>query len=762
MNSIAKILLRIKRYHSIFEIFLILAISILAVNVKLYSGKHIISGEIRLKSDAPCTVQLFFDSGSGYNEDKSQKFHYSETQKYVTYQFTTGLYYLKNIRLDPFDISGSSEVQEFLIKQDGKEFDLLSLPKIHAERLNVTKELSHTIKLESITESDPWISYHIPNAIGAKHNKRIHVLLFFIFALSAILCWSLSSFYFTAIHKTARKLSRKAYKTYTRLVESNILFFILFFCFNSTYFIYIFLHQKSFLMRSALYFFELFFEASIVVFLVGHIRFRWIRISCKIIILGASGIFFFADLFSLYTYKTIFNLGMFQIVMASNFHETSEFIKLHLSYYYLIIFIAAAVLLFIGRRQIKRLILFISRKNKYKKYVFLLIAFTSILISIRSCMRYSEFMSQECLSLSRLTVMSYNAKESIAEFRSISGKIHHDITLTENSGSIPYFIYILGESTNRNHLGVYGYHLNTTPHLSALADKHQIAIFTDVISPHSHTIPVLENIFTFYRVGMGGQWYEQSNIFDILNKAGYRTHWLSNQESSGLFGNVGKIYSDMCSVKEFTMIRDSKNEDESLYDESLLPLIDKSLQSDNTRNFYVIHLMGTHVGYKMRYPSSFNVFSVSDETGESIQQRQMKSEYDNAVRYNDYIVWSIINRFTNLNAIVLYASDHGEEVYDYRDYCGHDEIHGSRYMIEIPMIVWMSESFTNSYPDTARRIKGSVNRPFMTDDMIHAILGIMKIHTSDFDERKSIFSDHYDSKRKRIYAGKNYDSEMRK
>ena len=51
------------------------------------------------------------------------------------------------------------------------------------------------------------------------------------------------------------------------------------------------------------------------------------------------------------------------------------------------------------------------------------------------------------------------------------------------------YVFIVGESANRNHLSLYGYKRNTTPKLEAMRDE--LVVFEDVISPDTHTIPSL-------------------------------------------------------------------------------------------------------------------------------------------------------------------------------------------------------------------------------------------------------------------------------
>ena len=108
--------------------------------------------------------------------------------------------------------------------------------------------------------------------------------------------------------------------------------------------------------------------------------------------------------------------------------------------------------------------------------------------------------------------------------------------------------------------------------------------------------------------------------------------------------------------------------------------------------------------------------------------------------------------------MIIYISDHGEEVYDNLNFFGHyDGL--SRNMIEIPMLIWVSDEFSRTYPELEARIASSVNRPYMTDDMIHTVLDLMGIETDEYDPAKSIINPKFDASRPRIYSGHLYDKE---
>ena len=71
-------------------------------------------------------------------------------------------------------------------------------------------------------------------------------------------------------------------------------------------------------------------------------------------------------------------------------------------------------------------------------------------------------------------------------------------------------------------------------------------------------------------------------------------------------------------------------------------------------------------------------------------------------------------------------------------------------MYEIPVMIWGSNKFKKNHADKWENIKNSVDRPYMTDDMIHTVLDIAEIETADYDETRSLTNPRFDTSRKRI------------
>ena len=344
--------------------------------------------------------------------------------------------------------------------------------------------------------------------------------------------------------------------------------------------------------------------------------------------------------------------------------------------------------------------------------------------------------------------MSY---QNIKEYNEIFSNLEKssNTNIISNNSKIKNIVFVIGESTARNHMSLYGYFLKTNPLLEKLEKEGGLYKFTDTISPHSHTIPVIKKLLTFYNYESTEEWYTYNNIIDIMKNAGYKTYWFSNQESSGIYGNVAVALGKKSDVVIFNKVKDSSQDFNSLYDEQILDKSLKYIDRNSEKNFIVYHLMGTHSVYKNRYPQEFEIFK---------NENSKISNYDNAVLYNDYVIDKIISTFKDEETIIVYVSDHGEEVYDFRNFAGHAEDNGSRYMIEIPFLIYISDKFKINYPETVKKIEDSVDKPYMTDDLIHTILDIAEIKTSEYEESRSIINNKFNSLRKRIFYEKDYET----
>lgn len=478
-----------------------------------------------------------------------------------------------------------------------------------------------------------------------------------------------------------------------------------------------------------------------------------IRKYLQYLILILSGLLAFMELFVIGKYYTFTTAGIISVIIGTNFHEAIEFITMYFSFTYLLYFVGFGICIYLLKIYSKHFKL--SLGLMFCLPYFFLYSFCYSILPGKNL--------TECLSITRLSAPINQAVEDAITFHEIYSNMNAPINISENNSSIPNVVFILGESTSRSHMSLYGYPLPTTPKLDKLYANNDLYVFTDIISPHAYTIGVLREVFTFHNYESPNKWYEYANLFDIVKQAGYTTYWLSNQETSGKWANVALAYANRSDYKNFTGIRQSY-EKSYRSDGELLPLLYDAMNNSNPKNFYVLHLMGCHGDYENRYTPDFAKFTSNDETFGSFKTPEAlssRAKYDNAILYNDTIVTQVIEAFKDKNAIIIYMPDHGEEVYDIRDFSGHSDDNPTRSMLEIPFIIYTTEKFKMAYPQLDKQFSQAIHKPYMTDDLIHTILDIMQIKTPEYQETRSLINPYYNQERARIFLDKNYDTEMK-
>ena len=503
------------------------------------------------------------------------------------------------------------------------------------------------------------------------------------------------------------------------------------------------------IIKFMLTFFE-FFITTAVICLIILLLFQKIKVLKEIVIKSffyLSFVLFIIELFLLKNFNYLISPPVVQILLETNKNEALEFLQTYLNITTLVIvFLIYFIIKILFRKSNKR-----EKIIKEKRKSSLLMKVIKVVFAVVFLIKAVDIKSDlKIFSFNRVLKSIEAGMENIKEYKEISANLDKNIiSIISNDSKIKNIILIIGESTGRKHMSLYGYPVETNPLLKKLEKSGNIYKFTDTISPHAHTIPSIKKLLTFYNFESTKKWYEYNNIIEIMKKAGYETYWFSNQESSGVYGNLSAALGSRSKVIKFTNLKSSDSEAENLYDEEVVKLSDKYIEDNLNKKFVIYHLLGTHSKYRNRYPKKYSVVK---------NKNHNIAEYDNAVLYNDFVVNEIISRFKKEETVLFYVSDHGEEVYEFRNFKGHSEENGSRYMVEIPFIIYVSNKFKEKYPEVIKNIEKSLNKPYMTDDLIYTVLEIAQIKTKEFDETRSIINEKYNSSRKRIFSGKDYDN----
>lgn len=505
---------------------------------------------------------------------------------------------------------------------------------------------------------------------------------------------------------------------------------------------------------------------TLVVTVLGSIPVRKVRKVLVALVLGGSAVLAALECFSIYHYDALVGAGIITAVLQTNGQEAGEFLRMYVGWSGL-----GIMLLFLGgwgalrRHPLKLPRCPLSRHWRSRALPLFLLA--GGVAGICLWQFYHSFVINDSLDIPvvRVARAMDTSVRNIQAFEELRQQASADVTITANDSDVPYVVFILGESTNRERMHLYGYPLENTPNLDDLAAKGELAVFRDTIAPQGATVAVLRELMTFNDAESDKEWYAYNNLIDVMKAAGYRTYWLSNQESSGIWGNVGQLFAERSDVRRYTQLRESHEEGGRL-DEELFPLVDEALQQPAAKNFYVLHLMGAHSLYYLRFPYIFTKFSPDDipapQNDLSEEKRTEIAQYENALFYNDFIVSSLMGKFQDKEAIVIYLPDHGETIYDNgSNFAGHVEENPNRQQLEVPLVFWASPAYRQKHPEKWQAICAAVDRPYMTDDMIHTLLDILDIRTPEYNPAKSVINPAFATNRKRIVRGRDYDAEMK-
>ncbi len=461
--------------------------------------------------------------------------------------------------------------------------------------------------------------------------------------------------------------------------------------------------------------------ATSILFLDGLINlFHWIILKCP---LNASSIFVFLN---------------------TNINEASEFMTVKMTP--LLLLLIPYIVLFIFTLKNTPPLSFKARGEILvwsALWLFIAIFFTDNIV-------HKRFLRLAVPDVER-AVVSF-IKES-KEYRNLKNRelFNLDAKLTTDDPTL--VVLIIGESCNRNHMSLYGYERETTPHLQTRED---IYVFDNVISANSNTLYSMMNFLTENNIEHHRPLDSCTHVFDVLHSSPYKSYWISNQTPLGLWENGVTNLAQNADVTTFvncTSNSSMESTQTASFDELLFDPLQKTLNDMAKHKVIFLHLFGCHTQYNKRYPNTFVRF---EEVGD--KRKRAINSYDNAVYYNDFVVdsiFSILNSYSlshkEIRISALYFSDHGENVYDEGDYCGHDysdKIPNAN--VEIPFIFWFSDSQMEYLKSHNSFVEQRLHTPYMIDDLFHTLIDLCNIATPCFEKSRSLINNDMDTTRRRV------------
>ena len=492
----------------------------------------------------------------------------------------------------------------------------------------------------------------------------------------------------------------------------------------------------------------------------------------------------FSELLTVFFYHSNFTIYVVLLLFETNVGESTEFIHAALAHPGSWYAVTITILTGVAACYLARY----SRKPfKYKKALAFMAFALVVWSGIRQVSAYYKLF--RCFSSASTTVcndtryiphlntpfvrLAYGAAFNIAASAELDVLEATVAATTVDSCSYrcPLIVLVIGESFNKHHTPLYEKdYLPTTPLLMQQREKGNLVVYTDAVAPFNFTSNAFKYMFSTWDEESGDEWTGHTLFPAVFKKAGYCVDFYTNQfamAQTDMWDFAGGTIFNHHGLSELQFTH--RNPDIFDYDGELLHELPPTDSLTAHPTLLIVHLRGQHVKYDNRYPQAYAKFTPNDEKTPFGGQtgREIAAHYDNATLYNDAVVNTVFEMLKNTDGIGIYLSDHGEEVYDWRDKYERTnertitpEI--ARYQYEIPLMFYMSDSFKKHHPDVAEAVKTSADRPFISSDLCHLLFYLGGISIPDYQEKRNILSPQYDKTRKRIIGSStDYDELMR-
>ena len=303
------------------------------------------------------------------------------------------------------------------------------------------------------------------------------------------------------------------------------------------------------------------------------------------------------------------------------------------------------------------------------------------------------------------------------------------------------YILVIGETARYDHFGINGYARSTTPLLSQTSHLISYDSAFSQANLTSYSVPL---ILTRATARDPQTAYKEKSLPEAFQEAGFRAGYISKQIPSLLVRRI----MDRCD----DALYDAKDMDvNGSYDIDIVDILRE--MTYDTAQFFVLHSLGCHFRYELRYPSEFAIFQPTLGTTFSYSmiteenKEKLINSYDNAIYYTDYFLSSLIHYMDSLNrpAVMVYMSDHGESFWDdERKMSLHGSYQISEYEYHVPLIVWYSDEYMALYPEKVSCIQQNKTTPVSSDVIFYSLLDLANIEFA-VDSTRSICSPYLSS-----------------
>lgn len=300
-------------------------------------------------------------------------------------------------------------------------------------------------------------------------------------------------------------------------------------------------------------------------------------------------------------------------------------------------------------------------------------------------------------------------------------------------------VMVIGETSRACNWQLGGYERTTNPRLS---HRDGLVFFGRAFSESNTTHKSVPMLISPVSAPTFNNINRVKSIITAYNEAGFHTAFISNQAPNHsyteYFGNE---------AHDTVYLTDTLSHHR--YDIETLPVVDSIIAAHQGENmFFVIHTYGSHFKYHERYPVQDRVFTPDNSPEADNKHRaELLNGYDNSIIATDRFIDSLCSILNNDGrpASLLYAADHGEDIFDdSRNRFLHASPTPTYYQLHVAMLAWLSDSYTALYPERYNALVSNSKKPASsTQALFHTSLDLAGVGTHWSRPWKSVASTLY-------------------
>lgn len=252
-----------------------------------------------------------------------------------------------------------------------------------------------------------------------------------------------------------------------------------------------------------------------------------------------------------------------------------------------------------------------------------------------------------------------------------------------------YVVFVIGETTRWDHMGLFGYERDTTPLLAQ--EPNLIALR----GTSCDTATKLSLRCMFVRENGteddDQRTLKERNVFAVMRKLGFTSELYGMQSEAWFYSSLDANSYEIREIIASEYAHSKRPIDDMLLVDQLEKSVNKYRQG---KHLVVLHTKGSHHMYSQRYTREFARFTPECmDIDDTCSKEQLINSFDNSVLYVDHMLKSVFDKLRDKNALVFYVPDHGESIDENRHFHATPKEMAPPEQFRVPFMVWASDKF---------------------------------------------------------------------